>query len=374
MIDALRRFAPSFLQRRRVSTGQRATLEILLGCRTAARGGYRYECENCGYAAVLYGSCGNRYCSQCQAFRRYQWAETKQRLLLPVLHHQVVVTLPSELRPLATRFPTQVYDLLFKAGRTMLLKLAATRWNATPGILAVLHTWARNLSHHPHVHFVVSAGGLTADGQWSGTDGAQLFPVAVMSPLFKGIFLSELTKLGLPLNVHERIALRQARRRAAAKHWNVHVDPAIGRDPANLVKYLARYVYQGAISDHRIVEVDDRSVTLRTRGTDTVHLDGEEFVRRFVQHVLPKGFRRIRQYGLLAPGARPRLDKARAALADASPSVPGPPPSEQPAPEGPSDTDPLDLDEPLAPILCPVCAYPMLVYVVFHTPLARGPP
>jgi hypothetical protein len=373
VIDALRRFAPSFLQERRVSAGQHATLEVLLGCRTAARGGYRYECENCGYTAVLYGSCGNRYCSQCQAFRRYQWAETKQRLLLPVLHHQVVVTLPSELRSLATRFPDEIYDLLFKAGRTMLLKLAATHWNATPGILAVLHTWARNLSHHPHVHFVVSAGGLTADGQWTGTDGARLFPVDVMSPLFKGIFLSELTKLGLPLSVHERIALRHARRRAAAKRWNVHVDPAIGRDPANLVKYLARYVYQGAISDHRIVDIDDQSVTIRTRGSETVQLDGEEFVRRFAQHVLPKGFRRIRQYGLLAPSARPKLEQARAAIANAPtpPPVPEPPPPDEAADAG---AEPLD--DPASPKPCPVCGHLMHFYIVFRDlrPLARGPP
>lgn len=164
-------------------------------------------------------------------------------------------------------------------------------------------------------------------------------PVKVMSALFKGIFLSELTKLGLPLRRYERIALRNARRRAATKRWVVHVDPAIDRDPGHLVKYLARYVYQNAISDHRIVGIDGRSVTIRTRGSHTVQLDGHEFVRRFVRHVLPKGFRRIRQYGLLAPAARPRLDQARAAMADTPPSlaVPDPPP-----PEGPADPQPFD--------------------------------
>jgi hypothetical protein len=371
VIDALRRFAPSFLQRRRVSAGARATLEVLLGCRTAARGGFRFECENCGYSAVLYGSCGNRYCSQCQAHRRHQWADEKQRLLLPVLHHQVVVTLPSELRPLARRFPRAIYDLLFQAGQKMLQKLATTRWHATPAILGVLHTWARDLSHHPHVHFIVSAGGLTADGTWVGTDGRHLFPVQVMSPLFRGIFLSELTRLGLPLRRHERIALRNARRRAARKTWNVYVEPAIGRDPGHLVKYLARYVYQNAISDHRILAVDDHHVTIRTREDQTVQLDGEEFVRRFVQHVLPKGFRRIRQYGLLAPAARRRLDHARAALSP-TPSVPAPPPA---APEAEPVAAEL-VDAILAPP-CPVCGHPMQAYVVFSVPTttrARGPP
>jgi hypothetical protein len=377
VIDALRRFATSFLQGRRVSAGGRATLEVLLGCRTAARGGFRYECESCGYSAILYGSCGNRYCSQCQGPRRHRWAEAKQRLLLPVPHHQVVVTLPAELRPLARRFPREIYGLLFDASQEMLQKLAATRWNASLAILSVLHTWTRELSYHPHVHCVVSAGGLTEDGGWVWRDGTFLFPVRVMSQLFRGIFLSRLTTLGLPLQRHERVALRNARRRAARKNWVVHVEPAVGRDPQHLVKYLARYVYQNAISDHRILAVDDDTVTLRTRGSSTVTLKGDEFVRRFVLHILPKRFRRVRQYGLLAPGARRRLTQARELIEHAPrpPAAPPPPPPPPAAPPEPS--------EPPPPVhftssrRCPVCSEPLRVYAlpqVPPAPLARGPP
>jgi hypothetical protein len=372
VIDALRRFAPPFVQGRRVPAGVRSTLEVLLGCRTAARGGFRYECEDCGYTAILYGSCGNRYCSQCQGLRRIRWVEAKQKLLLPVPHHQVVVTLPSELRPLARRFPKEIYDLLFQASQEMLRKLTMTHWSATPAILSVLHTWARNLSFHPHVHCVVSAGGLTEDGAWVWRDGQFLFPVHAMSALFRGIFLSRLTQLGLPLDRRERTALRVARTRAASKSWNVHVDIAKDRDPKNLVKYLARYVYQNAISDHRILEVTDTTVTIRTRDAGTATMSGQEFVRRFSLHVLPKRYRRVRQYGLLAPGARARLHHARDLTTHA------PPPGRPSPPDEPPDEGPGDAVEPfVAPRSCPVCGSPLRVYALLPvpvTPLARGPP
>ncbi len=160
-IDLLRRFLPAFLCQQTPSPSGRSTLELLVRCRTPALGGHRYDCEHCDYTAVLHNSCGNRYCPQCQGPRRHRWAEAQQELLLPVPHFQVVFTLPAELRPIARAFPTQVYDALFQAAQETLQKLARTHWDAELGILAVLHTWARDLSFPPHVHCVVSGGGLT---------------------------------------------------------------------------------------------------------------------------------------------------------------------------------------------------------------------
>lgn len=373
VIDALRAFAPLYLQRPQVSARARSILEVLLSCRTAARGGFRYECDHCGYSAVLYGSCGNRYCSQCQGLRRRQWVDAKQQLLLPVPHYQVVATLPSELRPLARRFPREIFDLLFRANHEMLQRFATSRWRATPAILSVLHTWARDLSFHPHVHSVVSAGGLTDDDGWVSGKGKFMFPVRAMSSVFRGIFLSRLTKLGLPLNPRERAALRIARGRAAKKSWVVYVEPAKDRDPNQLVKYLARYLYQNAISDHRILEVTGKIVRIRTRGTSEVTLSGQEFVRRFVQHILPKGYRRVRQYGLLAPGARPRLERARDLILNSVPVAAPPPvagaPAAPPAPAAALSFGPLNP--------CPTCGAPLRVYVVLPVAvprLARAPP
>jgi hypothetical protein len=371
VIDALRRFAPAYLQQRRIAASTASTLESLLGCRTAALGGHRYECEDCGFTAVLYNSCGNRHCPQCQGARRRRWVDAQQRLLLPVPHFQVVFTLPAELRPIAYRFPREVYDLLFQAAQQTLQTLAATKWRAKPAILVVLHTWARNLSFHPHVHCVVSAGGLDQDGAWVSTDRDFLFAVAALQRLFRGLFLSGLTRLRLDLDRSQRIRLRNARRRAALKSWNVFVGRARSRDAMQMVKYLAQYAYQTAISDHRIVAIGPDTVTFRTRGTATVTLPGREFVRRFTFHVLPKRFRKIRHYGLLAPGARSRLAEARDLVAHlphnpAPPTPPAtPPPSEQ-------------ASHPFPNRRCPSCSAPLRVHRLLpdppRGPWPRGPP
>ena len=151
VIDALRRFLPAFLKQQAPSPMVRSTLELLVRCRTPALGGHRYDCDHCGYTAVLHNSCGNRHCPQCQGARRHRWAEAQQELLLSVPHFQVVFTLPAELRPIARTFQREVYDTLFQAAQETLQKLARTHWDATIGILAVLHTWARDLSFHPHI-------------------------------------------------------------------------------------------------------------------------------------------------------------------------------------------------------------------------------
>jgi hypothetical protein len=372
VIDALRRFAPAYVQQQRLSASTRSTLETLLRCRTAALGGHRYDCDDCGYTAVLYNSCGNRHCPQCQGARRRRWVEAQERLLLPVPHFQVVFTLPAELRPIAREFPREVYDLLFQAAHQTLRKLAATKWRATPAILMVLHTWARNLSFHPHVHCVVSSGGLDEDDAWVSSGRDFLFAVAALQRLFRGLFLSGLTRLGLDLDRSQRVRLRNARRRAALKSWNVFVGRARSRDAMQMVKYLAQYAYQTAISDHRIVAVREDTVTFRTRGADTVTLPGREFVRRFALHVLPRRFRKIRHYALLAPGARPRLAAARALVAHL-PRVDKAHP--QPIPEDPAITTAVADSFPTR--RCPCCGAPLRLFLLPAAPTGpwpRGPP
>lgn len=368
-MDALRRFTPAFLDQVCSSQSTRSTLGLLLRCRTPALGGLRYICEHCGFTADHYNSCRSRYCPQCQGGRRRRWLEAQQALLLPVPHFQVVFTLPSELRAIARTWPAQIYDLLFQASQQTLQTLAATRWSAKLAILSVLHTWTRKLEYHPHVHCVVSSGGLTVENVWVPAGGEYLFPVAAMRRLFRGIFLSRLAKLRLPLEPRQR---RQLRKAAQHKDWVVFIEAPEDRDPSHLVKYLARYVYQTAISNSRIVSVDDGGVTFRTRGDAVVTLDGVEFVRRFTNHFLPKGFRKIRHYGLLAPSARPRLALAREQVARPSPET-----DPQPADEALLDDASLD-DRPR----CATCGNALRIYILIRVPtpapppaaVARGPP
>ena len=244
-----------------------------------------------------------------------------------------------------------------------------------PAILSVLHTWARDLSFHPHVHCVVSGGGLTDDDRWVAAPD-YLFAVSVLGRLFRGKFLAELSRLRLPLDRDERIALSRARSKAARKSWVAYVEAPQGRDPEQMVKYLSRYVYQTAISDHRMVAVTAETVTFRTRGDKTRTLRGDVFVRMLAQHFLPKGFRRVRHSGLLAPGRRPRLAIARALL-DPMPPAPPPPPE-------PNRDDETAVSDPVEPVVrrCPECGGLLRIDQLprqqrcpqLGLPLPRGPP
>jgi hypothetical protein len=372
-IDVLRRFAPSYLQTRRVPAQVRTTLEVVLGCRTAARVSYRLHCD-CGYSQVVHSSCGLRYCSQCQGARRARWADAKGERLLPVPHHQVVTTLPAELRPLMRQFPDEVYDVLFQSTQEMVKKLATSRWGAMPSILSVLHTWSQALTFHPHVHSVVSAGGLSPQGEWVWADRTFLFPTKVMAVLFRGIFLDRLKRLNLPLDQQQRRALRKARSKAMSKRWVVHVEPPGDRPAQHLLDYLARYVYQNAISDHRVQQLSQNTVTISTRN-GPITMRGHEFVRRWCLHILPRRFRRIRQYGLLAPGASRRLEQARQLVQQAPPPPSAPPPAPPPA-----QLIVLSYTPHRPAPRCPRCALPLRVSIIEPAlpaprhPSARGPP
>jgi hypothetical protein len=271
-----------------------------------------------------------------------------------------VFTLPAELRGLAHAHPRLVYDLLFEAGSHVLQRLAAQRLGAQVAITAVLHTWTRTMTFHPHVHFLVSAGGLSLDqSRWIPTRTDFLFPVAVMRAMFRGRLMTTLTA-----HTADLPEARLPKRLWRAKPWVVHVTPPGDRPAAHAVRYLARYVYGVAISDHRLVAADADTVTFRTHGADTLTLPGPEFVRRYLLHVLPPRFRKVREFGLLAPGMTERLERARSLL-------PAPPLDDPPTtPDAPAPD--LDATPPPDGPTCPRCGLHALIRRPL--PLARGPP
>jgi len=315
-------------------------LESILTCRTAARGGHVWVCDDpCTYTAVLYNSCSNRHCPTCGDAARRRWLHALSGLVLPVPHFQAVFTLPEELRLLARRFPVEVYDILFRAAAETLNQLAAKRMGAQLGMIGVLHTWTREMLLHPHVHFLVTAGGLSLDGdRWVPTSARWLFPVGVMRTLLRGKVLAWLDdlfkagKIAFCANATEsgRIWAR-VKRALYGKRWVVFVEPPKKRNPTAFISYLASYVFRVAISEHRIIAHDDATVTFRTRGENRITLSGGEFLRRFLLHVLPDGFRKVRYYGVLSPALRKtRYARARQALGSL---VPEEERNEQDAPE-----------------------------------------
>lgn len=311
---ALTRFWRRYAGGRDVGEHRFLVLWRLRACRTAQLGGYRLSCPDCDEHVYLYQSCHDRHCPTCQGPRRHAWAEKMSRLLLPVPHYQVVFTLPDVLWPIYRQFPAELYVVHLKAAAETVLELAERRWGATPSVLSVLHTWNRRLEFYPHVHCVVSAGGLREDGTWYAHGTTFLWDRKSLGRLFRGKFLAKLRDLDLPLSPEARVALKEARSRSMETEWYTYVEKPQGRPSEHVLRYLAQYVHGIAISDHRILAMDDATVTFRVRGEETLTLPGEEFVRRFALHVLPKGFRKTRTSGLLGSSCRARLEAARRAV------------------------------------------------------------
>lgn len=311
---------------------QRKVLAALAACRTAAMGGHLHRCTACDTQTPLYNSCGNRHCPKCQAGDRAAWLDARSRELLPVEYFHVVFTVPHELAPLAAAHPALFYNLLFRAVRETLLQVAATprHLGAQIGGLMVLHTWGQTLELHPHVHVIVPGGGLSPDGQrWISCKPGFFLPVRVLSRLLRGKLLAFLRQAydreelswsgGLaPLADPQQFArflgpLYQ-------KEWAVYAKPP-HNGPEQALKYLARYTYRVAISNERINSLEDSQVTFRYKAYAHGHrwrrmtLTAHEFLRRFLQHVLPRGFVRIRSFGLLAHrGREERLARCRRLL------------------------------------------------------------
>jgi hypothetical protein len=362
---------------------QRRALDDLTACRTAALGGHVLGCPECGHQEVSYNSCGNRHCPKCQATAAARWLEAQAADLLDTPYFHVVFSLPGPLGPVARCNPRCLYGLLMRAAANTLLEVAADpkHLGAEVGILAVLHTWGQSLALHPHVHCVVTGGGLAPDESHWVTGRADFFlPVRVLSRVFRGKFLAGLraaSRRGQLRFPGHLAALARPRRfdrliaEAVRTEWVVHATPPLGGAPTIVLKYLARYTHKTAISNHRLVDLADGRVTFRWKDyvhggrQSTMTLDAVEFVRRFLLHVLPTGFVRVRHYGLLANCRRQeKLARCRELLGM------GVAPPAEPAPAGPDPVTPPVHEATVTPTrVCPRCGAGRMVVVAEFPPL-----
>jgi hypothetical protein len=285
-----------------LSYEQCAVLRAIERCRTAALGGHKHVCASCGYTVPVYNSCRNRHCPTCQSLEQHRWLERRRERILPAPYFHVVFTLPAELRRIVLLHRVQLFTILMQAASETLLTLAhdRKRLGAIPAITMVLHTWTRELVFHPHVHAIVSAGGLrTGDrSQWVDCNKRYLFPVKVMAKLFRRLFRDAL------LQALDSGAVRMPADGAASirtalfdKRWVVYAKQPFG-GAAQVFSYLGRYTHRVGISNARILRSEASTVTFATKNGGTCSLSHVEFLRRLLQHVLPKGFHKIRHYGL----------------------------------------------------------------------------
>jgi hypothetical protein len=347
-------------------------------CRTAAMGGHVEACEDCGHWRIAYNSCRNRHCPKCQGAAARIWLAAREADLLPVGYFHVVFTLPAEIATIALQNKALVYDLLFKvASETMQIIAADPRHlGARIGITAVLHTWGSALTHHPHIHMIVPGGGISHDRErWISSRLAFLLPVRVLGALFRRLFLARLMALhdagrlaffGTMAHLAERRGFLRHLSPVRKKRWVVYAKaPFAG--PAAVLAYLSRYTHRVAISNSRLIGFDGDRVTFRYKDyrragaerQQVMTLCADEFIRRFLLHNLPRGFHRIRHYGLLASGTRKdNLERARQLLAVAPPAIDD------------TDVEPMDARPP-----CPCCGgHMVIVEIIERRYQPRAPP
>jgi len=315
--DVLRTHGEEYRCRHSVSPPQARVMRRLSQCRTPALGGHVDACGGCGYQRVSYNSCRDRHCPKCQGHKRAAWLEGRLGRLLPVPYFHVVFTLPDRLNPLLLQNPALGYDLLFRAASQALLQLAADpkRLGAQVGVTALLHTWGQNLLYHPHLHCVVTGGGLSPDGgRWLHARQGYLLPVKVLGRLFRGKFLAGLKEAhgagqlrleGSVAGLADRRAFERWLTPLYQKDWVVYAKRPFG-GAEQVFRYLGRYSHRVALSNDRLVSLEEGQVSFRWKDYADGHrakvmrLSAEEFLRRFLLHVLPPRFVRIRHYGLLA--------------------------------------------------------------------------
>jgi len=363
--DLIRIAGDAFIERNRqwIRWKHVKVLLAIARCRTAALGGHLDECTRCGHRAISYNSCRNRHCPKCQTSARERWIAARQRELLPTRYVHVVFTLPRELAPLTLQNKKVVYDLLFRASAETLLEVARDpkHLGAEIGFFSVLHTWNQKLGLHPHVHCVIPAGGLSLDHtRWIRSRYRFFLPIKVLSRVFRGKFVAALKRALQDgrFHFHGNLALLAEPKIFAAwlrplfrKDWVVYTKPPFG-GPQYVLQYLGRYTHRVAISNHRLVSFADGQVIFRWR--DSAHnneqeflpLSVDEFLRRFLLHLLPQGFVRIRNFGFLANRKRASTLPLCFQLLGAAPQT------DQAASSG-NETSPL--------WLCPKCGGPMLV-------------
>jgi putative transposase/transposase-like zinc-binding protein len=374
--EVFREFTPAFLHRYgdTISPDQRRVLWHVARCRTAELGGHVDECDRCGHRRIAYNSCCNRHCPKCQAAARAQWLDQRSAELLPVEYFHVVFTLPHEIGPLALQNRRRIYGMLFQAAAESLLTIAADprHLGAQIGFLAVLHTWGQNLHLHPHVHCVVPGGGLSPDrSQWIACRPGFFLPVRVLGRLFRAKFLSFLRDAydrrhilfhGQQWHLEDPIDFRQLVAALREKEWVIYAKPAFGGSPEIVLKYLARYTHRVAISNYRLIGIEDGKVHFYWKDyadgnrQKTMALDGVEFIRRFLLHVVPSGFMRIRHFGFLAHGHRTEKLELCRRLLNVEPAS-DMEPADQPAVDRSTTEAALPLD------LCPACKAGRMVVI-----------
>jgi len=357
--DVLRSHLDQYRLQHKVSAQQYKVAQAIVHCRTAALGGHVDACSDCGHWAISYNSCRNRHCPKCQWSAQQRWVRRRMEELLPVRYFHVVFTLPADLNALVASNEAALYALLFRAAWETLSQLARqTRWlGAQPGMVAVLHTWGQNLSLHPHLHCIVPGGGLADDGMtWVSARDGFFLPVRVLSRLFRGKFLSHLQELhrqgslqfhGQAEPLQDGRTFRQLTHELYKKEWIVYAKRPFG-GPQQVINYLGRYTHRIAISNSRILAIEDEKVTFAYKdyrhdgAKKTMTLHATEFIRRFLQHCLPPGFQKIRYYGILAT----RNKKTKLALLQHNLHY-CPPPAEPAVEPGKEKT-------------CPVCGKPTM--------------
>jgi Putative transposase/Transposase zinc-binding domain len=386
LADIFRAYGPAWRQAHagHVGLGQLKVMSAIEACRTEALGGHVADCAKCGHRHVAYNSCKNRHCPKCQGPAAKNWMAARAEDLLPVEYFHVVFTLPAEIARLAYANKRELYRLLFKASAETVTTIAADpqHLGARIGITSVLHTWGSAMTHHPHVHMIVPGGGLSADGtRWVSCRRGFFLPVRVLSRLFRRLFLEGLSALHragklaffgdlAPLADPAAFASWLAPLREA--EWVLYAKPPFG-GPTAVLAYLSRYTHRVAISNTRLVAASAETVAFRwkdyriKRGDrmKVMRLETGEFIRRFLIHVLPAGFHRIRHYGLFASAVRKRNVETIRRLLDAAPPAARDAPDTDPVP-------PLTLGEP-----CPDCGGVMRIVETFRRgerPVTRAPP
>ena len=357
--DVLNAHWPRVEQSGKFNTWQLRTLDALKRCRTAALGAHVDGCTECGHIRISYNSCRNRHCPKCQGIQREQWIQAREQELLPVPYFHVVFTLPDTLNPLCLHQGRIIYNILFHTAWSVLNSFGRDpKWiGGQPGMIAILHTWGQTLSLHPHLHCVVPGGGLTAQGKWKAakSQGKFLFPVKAMSKVFRARFIDALKK-ELPDQMEPSLVNELYK-----KDWVVFAKRPFDR-PYSVIEYLGRYTHKIAISNHRITDVSDDQVTFRYKdyrhggAVKTMALDSLEFIRRFSMHVLPRGFVRIRHYGILSSTSK----GVHAAAINGQ------------LPEAPIILSSKPKPEPYNPTQCPCCKKDTMRTIMRFN--RRGPP
>ena len=364
--DVFRRFAADYLAAHGASLppSHRRAIADILACRTAALGGQVWRCDACSAEVFSYHSCGNRSCPKCHTAQTQEWLEDRQAEMLPVPYFHITVTVPAELREPLRAHQRDGYAALMRASAAAIIELARDRRyvGGTVAVLAVLHTWTRQLTLHPHVHCLVSGGGISEDGTiWHPARRAFLVPVKALARLVRGKFRALLQRSCPDLVIADAVW---------RKAWIVHVT-AWGRGEQAVLDYLARYVFRIAITNTRITGLDDAGVSFeyrdrKTGRRHTCRLRGEEFMRRFLQHVLPRGLHKVRYFGLWHPAHRRDAARVRQMLLLHAPPVSQPPQEPTTTVSDPPDAASVPATETK---VCPHCHHG---HLIFLRTLARG--